>query len=473
VELLKLKIKNMKNKLLITLLVLIVLVAVFFFYSNGKINVPQIPGITVSLEAKNCTDNGGDIIKKTRGDGKEYDICLFEDNRQCELLSLFNNECPVGGFKITGYITEAAAYCAILGGKYSITGSTDDIEDGTCTFFSGNICNVWDLYNGKCEKGVVDPITYINDQYNFSLKLPRSWEGKYQVREEDESVSFDYSDANLFKIEIIPFSLWEKEKNHKGEYIGRDNSNVFAFVYSEDPLRSDKQWGEEYLSMVSRVDDVKATFKITKPYVFLEEKSESGSNYSIEAMYPSVGAVENGSVNIEISNFVENIISSFKERMATADAWKGENTFKIIYDPFEINSDFISIRFEISEYNGGAHPFTVSKTFNYDLKNNKIISLSDLFSSGYINSLSERSIQYLLKINKEDGFSDEVAIRDGASAKEENYSSFTINKETIVFYFDEDQVAPYVSGRQEVVFPLSSLKDILKTEAISEYGLKI
>jgi len=472
VELLKLKIKNMKNKLLIVVLILIAGGIAFSFY-QGKIKVPQIPGVTVSSEAKYCTDKGGSIVKKQRGDGKDYEVCLFEDNRQCEALSLLNNECPIGGRKITGYITDAAMYCAILGGDYEIIGNTNDVEDGNCSFFSGNVCNVWDLYNGKCEKGVVDPIIYNNSQYNFSLKIPRDWENKYQVKEDDGYVSFNYNDANLFKIAIVPYSSWEKESTHKGEYLGRDNSNVFAFVYSLDPTRSDKQWGEEYLSMASRAEDIKKTFKITKAYVFLEKKNEEGKNYSIDVMYPSVGAIEDGTVNIEISNFVDKIISSFKEEMAATDAWDGENTLKIFYDPFEINNEFVSIRFEVSKYTGGAHPFNNSYTFNYDLKNNKIIYLSDLFSPGYINSLSEKSIEYLLKINKESEFSDEIAIKDGASAKEENYSVFTFNKDVIVIYFDQDQVAPYAAGRQEVVFPLSSLKNILKSEAISGYGLKI
>jgi putative hemolysin len=425
------------------------------------------------LEAKNCTDNGGTLQKKQRGDGKEYEVCFFEDNRQCETLSLLRNECPIGGFKITGYITEAAVYCAILGGKYQITGNTDDIEDGNCSFFSGNVCNVWDLYNGKCEKGVVDPIIYTNSQYNFSLNLPRNWENKYQIKEEEGYVSFNYGEANLFKIAVVPYSSWEKEKTHEGEYLNRDNSNVFAFVYSKDPLRSDKQWGEEYLSMISRAEDIKGTFKITKPYVFLEKKNEEGKNYSIEIMYPYVGAVEKGAVNIEVSNFVEKMVSSFKEEMKSPDAWQGENILKIFYEPFEVNNDFVSIRFEISKDTGGAHPFDFSQSFNYDLKNGKVISLSDLLSPGYINNLSESSIQYLLKMNKESEFSDEESIKEGAGPEEENYSVFTFNKEAIVFYFDQEEVAPYSAGRQEVIFPLSLLKDILKKDAVSRYGLKI
>ena len=60
-------------------------------------------------------------------------------------------ECPVGGVKVTGYVTPAGRYCAITGGTYAITGNSGaDDEQGTCTFPDGGQCDVWDYYNGKC-----------------------------------------------------------------------------------------------------------------------------------------------------------------------------------------------------------------------------------------------------------------------------------------------------------------------------------
>jgi putative hemolysin len=459
---------------------LIILVIIFFcFYGSDKFKTFSVPGLSILDSAsKNCTDNGGTIQIKQRGDGKEYKVCFFEDNRQCEADSLLNGDCPVGGLKVTGYITGAATYCAILGGKYEITGMDNNAENGNCSFFNGNVCNVWDLYNGKCEKGASNAITYENEEFNFSLKIPGDWKDKYQVKREDGEngiryIFFDYSDANLFKIAVVPYSFWEKQETKEGEYIGRNNADVFAFVYSSDPLRSDKQWGEEYLKMVSRAGDIKNTFKITKPYIFLEKQTENGKNYTIETMYPYVGAIENGQVNIEISNFVDNIVTFFKEMVGKADAWDGDNSLKIFYEPYEINSEFVSIRFEVSEYTGGAHPNTYSKSFNYDFKNNKIINLSDIFdvNKDYLNNLSNKTIQYLLKTNNESGLSDEETIRAGAGPKEENFKTFTFSKNTIVFYFNPNQVAVYVAGRQDVIFPLSPLKDILRSDAVSNYQL--
>lgn len=99
----------------------------------------------------NCVKKGGKVVIEKRGDGGEYGICLFEDNRQCEEWALFRGNCPVGGIKVTGYVTPAAQYCAISGGEYSITAKGNrENEQGTCSFKNGFRCGVWEYYDGKC-----------------------------------------------------------------------------------------------------------------------------------------------------------------------------------------------------------------------------------------------------------------------------------------------------------------------------------
>jgi len=101
----------------------------------------------------NCANKGGVLSIQKRGDGRGYGICIFEDNRQCEEWALFRGECPVGGRKITGYVTPAAQYCAITGGSYKVTDqSKTDEKQGTCTFNNGKSCDAWEYYSGKCSK---------------------------------------------------------------------------------------------------------------------------------------------------------------------------------------------------------------------------------------------------------------------------------------------------------------------------------
>ncbi|MBB6095241.1 putative hemolysin [Povalibacter uvarum] len=98
--------------------------------------------------SENCIQQGGNLrIEKTpRGD--EYGVCTFEDNYQCEEWALLRGECRAGGVRVTGYLTDAARFCAITGGRYVVT-SDGPPEQGTCTFRDRS-CNADAYYRGDC-----------------------------------------------------------------------------------------------------------------------------------------------------------------------------------------------------------------------------------------------------------------------------------------------------------------------------------
>jgi putative hemolysin len=117
--------------------------------------------------SENCIKQGGTLSIQKRGDGGEYGVCFFEDNRQCEEWALMRGDCPVGGVKVTGYITVPSQYCAITGGTYTITntGNEDGHERGDCTFKNGNKCDADDYFNGNCDansetESYTDPFLY-------------------------------------------------------------------------------------------------------------------------------------------------------------------------------------------------------------------------------------------------------------------------------------------------------------------------
>lgn len=102
----------------------------------------------------NCIEKGGKLEMRTRENLGEYGVCYFEDNRQCEEWAMFRGECPVGGVKVTGYNSDAAAFCAITGGEYQIlTGKLDGgQEQGKCKLKNGKECDVWEYYKGNCDQ---------------------------------------------------------------------------------------------------------------------------------------------------------------------------------------------------------------------------------------------------------------------------------------------------------------------------------
>lgn len=92
-----------------------------------------------------CSEDGGQVVIKELPSGDEYGACSFEDNRWCEEWALYRGECPSGGVKITGYDNEAQIYCAISGGDVNM-------NENTCTFSDGKMCDIDDYYNQTCIK---------------------------------------------------------------------------------------------------------------------------------------------------------------------------------------------------------------------------------------------------------------------------------------------------------------------------------
>ena len=99
---------------------------------------------------ENCLALGGRHIVERRPDGGEFGICLFEDNRQCDEWALLRGDCPAGGLRITGYATEAARFCAINGGRYTVTSAPQAAETGDCSLPSGATCSAEAYFRGDC-----------------------------------------------------------------------------------------------------------------------------------------------------------------------------------------------------------------------------------------------------------------------------------------------------------------------------------
>ena len=100
-----------------------------------------------------CVDRGGALRIERRPDGGQFGVCVFADNYQCEEWAMFRGECPVGGLRVTGYITAAARYCAITGGRYTAaakSGMAD--EQGACSLPGGKTCEANAYFSGTCSR---------------------------------------------------------------------------------------------------------------------------------------------------------------------------------------------------------------------------------------------------------------------------------------------------------------------------------
>lgn len=64
---------------------------------------------------------------------------------------MLRGHCPVGGIKVTGYVTPASRFCGITGGQYSQTGESNTaVETGTCVLPSGEKCDADAYFRRTC-----------------------------------------------------------------------------------------------------------------------------------------------------------------------------------------------------------------------------------------------------------------------------------------------------------------------------------
>jgi hypothetical protein len=126
---------------------------------------------------------------------------------------------------------------------------------------------------GCNNKSHTNPLVYENKQYNFSLELPKSWDGKYKVDEKGDNILF-ISKANqstggvVFQISIWNKAEWDKNGEEQAKTlrlvkIGEKGDKVYVFNTPTDVeyVNDDETKKNEYLTMWNDTESIKSSFK--------------------------------------------------------------------------------------------------------------------------------------------------------------------------------------------------------------------
>ncbi len=101
--------------------------------------------------SKNCVDKGGTLAIEEDPTGGQFGVCNFPENHQCEEWALLRGECPVGGIRVTGFVTPASRFCGITGGKYATTGQRNtSTETSSCLLPNGETCDADAYFRRTC-----------------------------------------------------------------------------------------------------------------------------------------------------------------------------------------------------------------------------------------------------------------------------------------------------------------------------------
>jgi hypothetical protein len=136
-------------------------------------------------------------------------------------------------------------------------------------------------------------------------------------------------------------------------------------------------------------------------------------------------------------------------------------SLNVDYETFNHSPDVLSLKFTIAEYTGGAHGNLVFETFIFDLAENRVLELADLFQPGVDPLATIAPLVHDLALAEMTDMSDPDWIATGTAPLPENYQSFALTADALVFFFPPYQLAAYAAGPQTISLPLSDLADVL------------
>lgn len=139
----------------------------------------------------------------------------------------------------------------------------------------------------------------------------------------------------------------------------------------------------------------------------------------------------------------------FKKQFENGDLYN----YQVKTDIIQSNANYISAVVHYGGDGTGAHGYENIATFNYDVKKQKELTLTDFIT------LTEASAASRIQLTRDIGLDnnpdkDIVAmLQDGTNPILENFKSFTFTDRNITIYFAAYQVGPYALGKPTVTIP--------------------
>ncbi len=196
--------------------------------------------------------------------------------------------------------------------------------------------------------------------------------------------------------------------------------------------------------------------------------TDNTNPFVIKITYPQIAGFDDFNqkakaiVDKEISDFKSNSLANDEvvKQVDPVNYAKYPRTYELDmgYDKGETDSNIVSVIFNVYNFEGGAHGTGYFVPLNYNVKTNAEIKLADLFlnQSDYLQKISNYCTTDLTKqlIDKL-GSIDGTYLQEGAGPNADNFQFFLINKDSIVFYFPQYQVAFGAAGDFKVIMSRS------------------
>ncbi len=213
-------------------------------------------------------------------------------------------------------------------------------------------------------------------------------------------------------------------------------------------------------------------------------------DYDVQLIVPRI-APANEEINqvnaVILARFLQELHEMRSQEAAAISLEKREHKMVLNYD-YDVsflNDDLASIfirRFHDASMAGAAHPNHDSYTFNFNLSPSYPLTLANIFDerTKYLDFLSTFAFQDLsAQLSLPEEALDDMTeaefnnhncavnerIREGTTPESTNFRNFRLTKSSLIFIFDEFQVAEYVAGAREVEIPYGAMQEFISPKS--------
>lgn len=204
--------------------------------------------------------------------------------------------------------------------------------------------------------------------------------------------------------------------------------------------------------------------EINKIDVVEKSIEENTDKYDVKIKYPMVVGGKKEVVEkinktiedytLEWLNDLKLLVQEYSKTYEEAGAKMPKMEAYSLFESFNTD-EVISLPVNYYQYTGGAHGLTTKISYNYDLKTGKEIKLKDLFKEGfdYKNIIDKKVREDIAK--EKDIYFENGALFKGVSENQAYY----LNKNGVIVYFQQYEIAPYSSGIREFKIPYGELSE--------------
>ncbi len=206
-------------------------------------------------------------------------------------------------------------------------------------------------------------------------------------------------------------------------------------------------------------NEPKLAYTITTEGAFFENDL-----YDVALYYPYItGGSKAEDITTEIKKINDERLNNIKEiyEKYTEDNVISQMYLDTYFD-YSMCDNFLSVKYTVYEFLGGAHGSTSIFTYNVMNGNDSLLSVSDFFKD----DVNHKDVLDKIICDKIIADKDKYFPDAQKTVWQTNYDKkfYINNKGELVIYFSEYELAPYVAGTVEFNIPPSELKPYLKDE---------